>query len=61
MPKTIKSMIHDAQTRMDMWTGIAHDKEALTDRDKTKEEALCLVNYFEGKRDGLVDAMRSKQ
>jgi len=57
MAKTIQSMIHDAETRMDMWTGIAHDKEALTDRDKTKEQALILANYFEGRRDGLCDAL----
>ncbi len=58
MTKTIQSMIHDAQTRLDMWASRINDKEALTDLNRTREEVVALANYFEGKRDGLVDAMR---
>lgn len=58
MPKTIASMIHDAELKQQLWTEVADDPQALTDRDKTREEALQLANYFEGKFEGLVEGKR---
>ncbi len=54
--KTIQSMIFSAETSCDMWLAVAYDEVALKDRDKTKEQALMLASYFEGKFDGLLDA-----
>lgn len=49
-------MIYAAETKMDMWRDIADDPDALSDRNKTKEEAVILANYFEGQFDALCDA-----
>jgi hypothetical protein len=54
--KTIKSLIEEADRKWDMWLEIADDPQALTDRNKTREEAICLANFFEGRFDGLCDA-----
>ena len=56
--KTIRSLIEECETRTNYWRDVAHDKQSLVDLDKTREQALCLQNYFEGKYDGLVDAKR---
>ena len=53
MSKTIKSLINNAELQSEMWKQIAFDSEALKDRKKTKEQALMLSNYFQGRADGL--------
>ena len=55
--KTLQSLISEAEQKSDMWKQIADDPQALTDREKTREEALMLANYFEGRADGLCDAL----
>ena len=56
MGKTIQSLINEAELKMELWRKIAIDPQALKDRDKTKEEAVVLANFFEGRFDGLCDA-----
>ena len=56
MAKTISSMIHEAEAKWGFWKDVAEDEQALADRNKTKEEALQLANYFEGLFDALCDA-----
>lgn len=53
--RTLESLIHEAQTKMDLWLDIANDPQALKDRVKTRNEALMLSNYFEGRLDALYD------
>lgn len=55
MSKTISSLIFDAETKMDMWLDISNDNVALSDRNKTRQEALLLANYFEGKLDAFYE------
>jgi len=57
MMKTLKSLRDEAERKMVLWNRIADDKEALQDRNKTREDALMLVNYFEGKFDAYCDAI----
>ena len=57
MSKTIKSLISEADQKLDMWKEISEDPAALVDRHKTKADALMLVNYFEGRYGALCDAM----
>jgi len=57
MPKTIQSLITEAEIHQLKWEDFAEDKQALDDLNKTKEEALQLANFFEGRRDGLCDAL----
>lgn len=58
MIKTITSLINEARTKQEFWQDTARDAEALEDRNKTKEEAIILANYFEGKFDGLCEARK---
>lgn len=58
MPKTIKSLIYEAEAKQQMWLEFSEDETALKDRNKTREEALRLADYFEGKVDGLTEALR---
>lgn len=53
--KTLDSMIFEAEEKMELWNEIAIDEQALVDRNKTREEAIVLANYFEGKFDSLCD------
>ena len=55
--KTIKSLRDEADLKWDLWRDIADDNQALLDRGKTREEALMLANYFEGRWDALCDAL----
>ncbi len=55
--KKIQSLIAEAEQKSEMWKLIADDPQALTDREETREEALMLSNYFEGRADGLCDAL----
>ena len=57
MAKTIKSMIDEAEAKKHLWNDISLDKQALKDRDKTKEEAVVLANYFEGRADAFYEAL----
>lgn len=56
MSKTIQDLIHEAELKMELWRKIVIDPRALKDRGKTKEEAVVLANFFEGRFDGLCDA-----
>ena len=55
--KPIRSLLNEAETKMELWVEIAEDPQALTDRGKTKEQALHLASFFEGRFDGLCDAL----
>jgi hypothetical protein len=57
--KTLMSLIHEADIKYELWLDISIDQQALKDRDKTKNDALMLVNYFEGRRDALRDVHRT--
>ena len=61
MAKTIRSLIHEAELKMGMWWEIASDPQALKDRDKTKEEAAGLANYYEGRFAALIEARNLSQ
>lgn len=54
----IKSMIYEAETKKDQWLKKADDKEALAAAGKTRDEALALSNYFEGKYDAYLDVIK---
>ena len=56
--KTLHSLINEAEIKRQFWLDVANDPQALKDRNKTKEDADVLANYFEGKYDGLCDALR---
>ena len=56
--KTLRSMISEAESKRQLWLAISNDPDALKDRGKTKEEAVILANYFEGKYDGLCDVSK---
>ncbi len=56
MAKTMQSLIHEAESKWQLWLEVAEDPQALEDRNKTKEEAVVLANFFEGRFDGLCDA-----
>ena len=55
--KTLQSLAHEYDIKWHMWLDIANDPEELHDRDKTKEQAMYLANYFEGRYDGVHDAL----
>ena len=55
--KTMQSLIREAEIMQAKWESFAEDKQALHDLNKTREQCLQLVNYFEGRRDGLCDAL----
>ena len=57
MPKTMQSLILEAEIMQAKWEDFADDKQALEDLNKTREQCLQLANFFEGKRDGLCDAL----
>lgn len=56
--KTLHGMINDAEIKRQFWVDTAEDPQALKDREKTKEQALNLASYFEGKYDALCEALR---
>ena len=56
MAKTIQSLMDEAEAKWGMWRDIAEDPQALDDRGKTREDAINLANYFEGRFDALCDA-----
>ena len=56
MAKTIKSSLHDAKTKWDMWLLISQDEDALRDRNKSSNDAINLASYFEGKFDAFIEA-----
>ena len=51
-------MIQECEQKTILWRDVSNDHQALVDRNKTKKEAECLMNYFEGKADGLIEAKR---
>jgi len=57
MSKNIKSLIFESEEKRSFWEQIANDPKALKDREKTREEALMLANYFEGKADGFCELL----
>ena len=56
--KALRDMINDAEISRKFWEDAANDPEALRALDKSRDRALMLENYFEGKYDGLCDALR---
>lgn len=56
MSKTLESLINEAEEKRSLWAEIAEDEQALKDRNKTKEEAIRLIEFFEGRLDGLLEA-----
>ena len=56
MPKTFKSEQFEARTKWEQWQSIADDPVALSDRDKSRNQALQLASYFEGKYDAWCEA-----
>ena len=55
--KTVDSLRFEYEVKMNYWNSVAEDEDALSDRGKTKMEALVLASYFEGKIDGLNDSL----
>ena len=51
-------MIKDAEQRRDFWSNAHNNPVALEATDTTKEQASNTANYFEGKYDGLCEALR---
>ncbi len=51
-------MINDAEIKRQFWLDVAGDPQALKDRNKTEYDCYILAKYFEGKYDGLCDALR---
>jgi len=56
MNKSLTSLISEASQKWRMWQNTAMDTIALRNRNKTKEEAIILASYFEGRFDALCDA-----
>ena len=56
----VLTLINKAEEQYNMWISISQHESLLLTANKTQVEALCLASYFEGKRDGLIDA-RNKQ
>lgn len=54
----IKAMIYEAETKKNQWAKKVDDAEALAASKKTREEALALVSYFEGKYDALLEVIK---
>ena len=52
--KTIDSLINEASLKQVLWSTM--DDKDLEDRNKTREQAIRLQEYFEGRYDGLCDA-----
>lgn len=57
--KTIHGLMNEAELKRQFWLEVADDPQALLDRNKTKAEAENLASYFEGRYDGLCDALRT--
>ena len=55
MERTPVGLIHEALGELNLWLEIAEDQDALLSRNKTREEALQLANYFEGRYDAFCD------
>jgi hypothetical protein len=51
-------MIKDAEQRRLFWSNAHNNPVALEATDTTKEQASNTANYFEGKYDGLCEALR---
>ena len=56
--KTLHSLSNEAAAKRELWKAIASDSAALHDRGVSKEYARRMVSYFDGRYDGLWDAMR---
>ena len=54
----IKAMIYEAETKKNQWAKKADDVDALVVAKKTREEALALASYFEGKYDALLEVIK---
>jgi hypothetical protein len=54
----IKAMIYEAETKKNQWIKKADDPEALTLLNKTREDAINLAAYFEGKYDALLSVIK---
>jgi hypothetical protein len=54
----ICKMIKDAEQRRLFWSNAHNNPVALEATDTTKQQASNTANYFEGKYDGLCEALR---
>ena len=54
--KTIDSMVHDSAIRQQYWLDAANSNNDLADLCKTRDEALNLASYYEGKYDAFIQA-----
>jgi len=54
--KTVSNEVEACRVSWQRWLDIANDPKALEDRGKTREQAMYLANYFEGRHDGLIFA-----
>ena len=57
----IKVFLEGAEARQKMWEEIASDPQAIKDRNITRESALRLANYFEGRADAFREVYRDKE
>lgn len=55
---TIKSLIYAAETKKKSWEKTINDPVALEKTGKTRDEAIALINYFEGKYDAYLDVLK---
>ena len=55
--KTVLSLKHEANNNMDLWQSIMDDEEALEDRRKTREQAIRLFEYYQGRFDAFCEAL----
>ena len=58
MKDSIEKLIEEAAAKQNFWFKASSNSVALEVTSKTRKEALILANYFEGKYDGLCDALR---
>lgn len=52
--KKLEKEIKDAAARWELWEDIAEDDQALADRGKTREQAMHLAGFFEGRFTALL-------
>jgi hypothetical protein len=54
----INRLLKEAQVNIDKWKIISESPDKLEELDKTKENAISLFSYFEGRFDALFDIKR---
>ena len=59
--KNLEQLIAEAEKFLIHWKRTSNDANALRLMNKTRQEAMLFAEYFEGRYDGLVDAINIKQ